>query len=115
VQSKIRGIDMIYKLACERKIIAPQPIPPILMPRQQLNFAGGEHRWQNLILGVFNPLVITAMMRTVLLQADEYGPLFDEMRNQFNYRNEFAFTTLRDENVSGEDKALLETLGLKMA
>lgn len=114
VQSKIRGIDMIYRLACEKKIIEPKSRSPINMPYQQLSFAGLNHHWQDIVLGVFNPIIITAMMRTLLLDAEDYGHLFDEMRNQFNYRHEFNFTQLNDVNVPLDEKVLLKKLGLKL-
>ncbi len=114
VQSKIRGIDMIYRIACEKNIIQPQPRPPQVIPEQQLTFAGGGHAWQDIVLGVFNPVVITAMMRTILLPASDYGHLFDEMRNQFNYRHEFGYTKILDSNVPEETKILLNELGMKV-
>lgn len=111
LQSKIRGIDMIYRIACEKNIIQPQVISPLEMPQQQLAFAGSHHHWQDVVLGVFNPLVITSMMRTILIPASDYGHLFDEMRNQFNYRYEFKFTKL-DVEVGEKEKVLLGKLGL---
>jgi len=111
VQSKIRGIDMIYRIACEKKIIQPQPRPPLVIPEQQLAFTGGAHAWQDIVLGVFNPLVITAMMRTILLPATDYGHLFDDMRNQFNYRHEFAYTSISDMNIPLVAPELLAKVG----
>lgn len=114
VQSKIRGIDMIYRIACEKNIIKPLVISPITMPIQELGFAGHSHAWQDIVLGVFNPIVITAMMKTVLAH-DNDGHLFDEMRNQFNYRYEFGFTTITDKKVTKADEALLNKLGLNVS
>lgn len=112
VQSKMRGIDMIYRIVCEKKIIAPQTFSPITFPYQTLTFAGANHHWQDILLGVFNPLIITAMMRTMLLPADDYAHLFDEMRNQFNYRYEFGFTRISAEGLAIADQALLRGMGL---
>ncbi len=112
LQSKIRGIDAIYHAACERGIIPFQPISPILMPKQRLTPVEDKHDWQDLILTVFNPLVITAMMRAILLPVDDCAHLFDEMRNQFNGRYEFKYTTVLDKNILEKDRALLEKLGL---
>jgi erythronate-4-phosphate dehydrogenase len=114
VQSKIRGIDRIYQIACEKNIIQPQARPPIDIPQQQLAFTGTEHTWQDIVLGVFNPVVITAMMRTILLPATDYGHLFDEMRNQFNYRHEFAYTIITEADIPLEQKELLRKFGLKI-
>lgn len=115
IQSKIRGIDMIYRIACAKKIIEPQAISPTEMPQQQLTFAGEQHDWQDIVLGVFNPMVITAMMRTILLPVQEHGSFFDEMRNQFNYRYEFAYTKINDTVTSDEDRELLKKFGLTVS
>lgn len=113
VQSKIRGIDMIYKIACDTGMIESKPISPIVMPKQRLTFAG-QHSWQDIVLGVFNPMVITTMMRTLLLPNEKHGLCFDEMRNQFNYRHELAYTHVTEAVVSAEDAALLKKLGVKI-
>lgn len=115
IQSKIRGIDMIYRIACEKNIISPQPLPPIDMPVQALSFAGEQYGWRDVVLGVFNPLVVTEMMRTILLPAEEYGALFDMMRNEFNYRHEFSYTRITDTGFSRADKIMLEKLGLRLS
>lgn len=110
VQSKMRGIDIIYRIACEKNLIPQQVISPRSMQKQQLSFADGEHTWQSIVLGTFNPLVITAMMKTILLPAADYAHLFDEIRNAFNYRYEFKYTMLNTE-TSKTDKQLLKKLG----
>lgn len=114
VQSKIRGIDMIYRIACDKKIISRSSMSPLAFPKQELSFTCHQHSWQEVILGVFNPMVITAMMRTIFLPESGDANAFDEMRNQFNYRYEFAFTTLCNINVSEDDKKLLRSFGLKL-
>lgn len=112
VQSKIRGIDMIYRIACDKNLIEALPISPTRMAKQQLTFNGASLHWQDIILGIFNPIVITDMMNTVLLPAPEYGPIFDEMRNQFNYRYEFAYTRVHGDAISMEDRTILQKLGV---
>ena len=112
VQSKIRGMELIYQAACAQKIIEPTVVSPVEMPRQVLQFSGAHHHWQDIVLGVFNPLILTAMMRTQLLSESAGGDVFDEMRNQFNYRHEFAYTEIIGADMADSDKALLEKLGL---
>lgn len=114
MQSKIRGIDMIYRIACEKKIIAPQTRPPLIFPQQELTFADQHHHWQDIVLGIFNPLILTAMMRTTLLPDYDYGHRFDEMRNQFNYRHEFGYTRIVNTHKSDEDAVLLTKMGIKL-
>ncbi|MBX3708585.1 MAG: 4-phosphoerythronate dehydrogenase [Gammaproteobacteria bacterium] len=110
IQSRVRGIDMIYRIACDKKMIEPQAMAPITIPHQQLTFTGKDYCWQDVVLGMFNPLVITTMMQTILLPAEEYGLLFDEMRHQFNYRHEFGYTEINHSAVSMRDNVLLEKL-----
>jgi len=111
-QSKIRGVDMIYRIACEQGIITPKAINPIEMPQQTLRFAAKTPTWEDIVLGIFNPLLITTMMRSTLLNATEHGPLFDEMRNQFNYRYEFAYTKVSSYQLAAKDQLFLEKLGM---
>ena len=112
VQSKIRGTAMIYRIACEKGVIKPHAVMQREMPNQQLTFADRPQRWQNIVLGVFNPLLMTSMMRATLMNTEEYGIYFDEMRHQFNYRHEFAFTEIVDTKIGDTDKALLEKFGM---
>ena len=133
VQAKIRGIEMIYRIACEKGMIEAKPISPIVMPKQRLNFSNhsrvANHSsfvkqsqsqsccWQDIVLGVFNPLVITEMMRALLLPSsdEEAGHSFDEMRNQFNYRYEFGYTNVLGGDVSEGDRAVLEGLNFRLS
>lgn len=115
VQSKMRGTEMIYRIACEKNMISPQNVATIEMPQQHLPFAGDKHHWQDIVLGIFNPMVMTAMMRTNLAAAKDDGHAFDEMRNHFNYRHEFAYTTIEGVTLADDEKKLLESLGCKFA
>lgn len=114
VQSKIRGIDSIYRAACELGIIMPKAITPKSMPTQRLEFSLQPHHWQDIVLGVFNPLVMTAMMRYQLLNEDRGGRVFDEMRNQFNYRHEFAFTEVSGNSLDEQVIIILRKLGVQI-
>lgn len=114
VQSKIRGIDMIYRALCAQEFIQNAAQISHEMPTQILSFAGSDHHWQDIVLGVFNPLVMTEMMRSVLLPVakEERGHLFDELRHQFNYRYELGFTTVIDAQLKKIDDSIVETLGV---
>lgn len=114
VQSKIRGIDMLYQAACHLGVIQAQPIAPIVMPRQQLSYSGKQHHWQDIVLGVFNPAVMTAMMRASVLPAEFHGTVFDELRNRFNYRNEFAYTSVPGLVVPNQEVRILAHLGFDL-
>lgn len=114
IQSKIRGIDMIYKIACEKQIIQPQDRSPIIFPHQEISFAGETHHWQDIVMGIFNPLILTAMLRTLILPENDYGHLFDDMRHQFNYRHEFGFTHVTAHGLLQHDQQILQSLGVTL-
>lgn len=69
------------------------------------------------MLGIFNPGTMSEMMKRTLLRAndaEDAAKLFDQMRNEFNYRYEFAFTKVKDIFVAENDKKLVEDLGIKI-
>lgn len=112
IQSKIRGIEMIYRLACEKQVIQPQTLTPIKMPTQILDFDNETHDWRDVVLSIFNPKLITTLMKEKLLQESPISA-FDEMRNQFNYRYEFEFSRYSEAQLTNEDKTILNGLGIK--
>ncbi len=112
VQSKMRGTKMIHDFAVEAGLIDTQRSVPIDLPHQHITFAGGQHHWQDVVLGVFNPIVMTAMMRTMLLPAEDYDHRFDEMRVQFNYRHELAYTSIDSHCLVDSDGELIRKLGV---
>lgn len=111
-QGRVRGIDMIYRIACERGMIKEMPHELIEMPNQTLSFAGAAHHWQDIVMGVFNPLVMTTMMREKLLSVEDEGQSFDEMRKEFTYRHEFSATSLLNVDAPDEDLTVLANLGM---
>jgi len=117
VQSKIRGIDMVYFAALKALQISGDPSPALsegrLSMQQELIFSGDNHHWQDIVLGVFNPLIMTSMMRTQLLPEEAGAKEFDEMRNKFSYRHEFAFTKVVGAKMVQGDKEILAKLGLE--
>ena len=114
VQSKVRGMEMLYQYCCEHGLMAKLSGPPIAMPRQVLNYSGVQHHWQDIVLGVFNPVVMTAMMQTKVLPAEHHGVMFDELRNRFNYRHEFAFTSVPGLVVPDHEVRILVHLGFDL-
>lgn len=114
VQSKMRGTEMIYRAACELGLIQEDSKPAITMPVQTLAFPKRALHWRDVVLGIFNPMIMTAMMRSTLLPAETTNDLFDEMRHQFNYRHEFAYTQINGGDLPENDRAILSQLGIKM-
>lgn len=111
VQSKMRGIAMIYHTACQLGIISPKAIAPNL-PHQDLSFSEGHHAWQDIVLGIFNPLILTAMMRSTLFEAENHGEIFDKLRHDFNYRYEFAYSNIKGVDLKAEDQRILTAFNI---
>ncbi len=114
VQSKIRGIQIIYQIACARKIISEGVAAHRDMPTQVLDFPEHALDWQTVVLSVFNPLAMTEEMQGLLKPAVEYASLFDEIRHEFNYRYEFAYTQVKGARLAPEDVRILKALGMKV-
>lgn len=113
VQSKWRGIDMIYREMLALKLVPTMP-SPITMPEQVLSFAGENHTWAEVVLGVFNPVIMTTLMREQLLSFDHPAKTFDQLRNEFTYRHEFAHTQLAGVHLSEGDLAVVRGLGMRV-
>ncbi|OGT56083.1 MAG: hypothetical protein A3F14_00565 [Gammaproteobacteria bacterium RIFCSPHIGHO2_12_FULL_43_28] len=115
VQSKLRGVEMIFTAACELGLITKATSSPVVMPMQTLQFAGLKHHWQDVVLGIFNPLIMTAMMREKLLPAADTSDLFDHLRRDFTYRHEFAYTEIKGLDLPETDRVLLEKMGMRFS
>jgi erythronate-4-phosphate dehydrogenase len=66
LQSKMRGIEMIYQIACEKNLIPHRIKPTGSMPVRRLVLTT-EQSWQAVVLAVFDPLRMTAELRRALL------------------------------------------------
>lgn len=114
VQSRMRGTDMICRQLCHAFPEKKMPEMNMPLPHHEVTFAGDTHRWQDVVLGIYNPIVTTAMMRATLFPVDETAYYFDEMRHQFRHRHEFAYTTVTGVNAVGSDQAILTKLGISL-
>ncbi|HTM63792.1 MAG TPA: 4-phosphoerythronate dehydrogenase [Gammaproteobacteria bacterium] len=114
-QSKVRGMSMIYQAACQAGVVESQQKEPIAMPHQTLNYSGMQHHWQDIVLGIFNPVVMTAMMQTKIMPAEHHGVIFDELRNRFQFRHEFAFTSVPGLVVPDNEVRILAHLGIDLS
>ncbi|HLB42421.1 MAG TPA: 4-phosphoerythronate dehydrogenase [Gammaproteobacteria bacterium] len=113
VQSKIRGIAMIYQAAVEMSMIQPRSNPTVMMPQQRLSFKGRQ-QWQDIALKVFNPMAMTTIMQEVLLKPGDTAAAFDTLRNEFNNRHEFTATPISCTQWQENDKILLNRIGFKL-
>ncbi|HEU5281453.1 MAG TPA: hypothetical protein VFU82_05710, partial [Gammaproteobacteria bacterium] len=108
------GMDMLYREMIQLKLVPDAPAP-LTMPEQTLTFAGENHTWAEVVLGVFNPVIMTTLMREQLLSSDHPAKIFDQLRNEFTYRHEFGFTNIAGVNVTASDLAVVQGLGMTVA
>jgi erythronate-4-phosphate dehydrogenase len=106
VQSKIRGIEMIYQKIIKNKILNKKNTPTIKAPTKEF-IINNISNWQEVILNIFNPLELTKQLKNS-------SELFDHMRHTFNYRHELEFTTVKTDRIKPEDKTILENLGINI-
>jgi erythronate-4-phosphate dehydrogenase len=88
IQSKYRGIEMIYHKAVDKRIIPKGNIEPLVYPKKEI-FCSDAENWQDVILQVFDLLQYTRYMKTTT-------KTFDKLRNEFKDRHEFEFIILHD-------------------
>jgi erythronate-4-phosphate dehydrogenase len=88
VQSKYRGIEMIYQAALKHGVIAGQGVLPIIYPQYELPLIESLCDWRDVVLAIYNPLITTKHMQQELLK-NKHG--FDGLRKHFPDRHEFNF------------------------
>ncbi len=115
VQSKWRGVEMIYRAVCDAGILAGREIIPTNATRHTMEFSERATTWQEIVLGVFNPILLTALMRAKLSVAAEPGPQFDELRASVNYRQEFRYVNLVANGLQPQDRQILQSLGFVLS
>lgn len=111
VQSKWRGVEMIYRAACDRGILPDRGIVPSNAMRHTIEFSARAITWQEIVLGIFNPILLTALMRAKLSTTAAPGVQFDELRASVNYRQEFNYVNLVAPGLPAVDRHVLQSLG----
>lgn len=111
VQSKYRGIDMIYRLALQQQILANKNIPSALFPKDEISFAGKEVDWRDVVLSIYNPITTTGVMQLNFTQKDQLGA-FDRVRKQVVRGHEFDFVKIKNAQLKADSIGKLEQMGL---
>ena len=109
VQSKLRGIEMVYQAALASNIITPVAATP-QVEKRVLDFAHAVVDWRDVVLKVFDPRDETQVMTAALI-ANGDDKTFDDLRKHFNRRDEFAFVDVQNAQLSEEDRRMLTALG----
>lgn len=115
VQSKTRGIEMIYEVLKRNGFIANSRVgksqsQETSASQQILSFAHKKVSWMDVVLTVFDPLPLTTHMKQQLL------PLcapqqFDAIRHEVKHRYEFSAIQLKDVVLAEVDRNILIDFG----
>jgi len=101
VQSKYRGIKMIYDVAVQQGFIENKKVNPLILPAQNMVF-NTPVDWQDIVLKIYDPLVTTNVMKQAIFENDQ-ASTFDNLRKNFaDNRHEFAY--VQAENIHWIDK-----------
>lgn len=107
LQSKYRGIEMIYKAALAHGILGNHSVEKVLFPTKKIDVNFAEN-WRDVVLAILNPLEITFHMKGELTTKKES---FDVIRKSYMNRFEFAFIELEKLNLPEQDRSILKSLG----
>lgn len=107
VQSKYRGIEMIYQAAIQQEIITTRNISRCDYPHKMMSFSNKTMDWRDVVLSIYNPLLTTQAMKDSL---NKNKNEFDALRKHFPERHEFDFVELQDILLSQQDKDVLDRL-----
>ncbi|MES2218170.1 MAG: 4-phosphoerythronate dehydrogenase [Pseudomonadota bacterium] len=113
VQSKLFGVQMLYEAACKQNIISQAAIDIVPPNKKILTFGERNVDWRDVVLKIFDPCVLTKVMRKALAENNS-AQTFDDLRKHFNGRYEFACVELRDVNLGVEDIRILSMLGVSL-
>lgn len=103
VQSKYRGIEMIYQAALADKRIPDLQVDPIVYPQKKLFFSDTAN-WRDVILQAYDPMITSQEMKQILLTDNKQ---FDHLRKYFPERYEMAYLSLQNEGLTTEDFQIL--------
>lgn len=113
LQSKYRGIEMVYQQAVEMEIISPSPLTIPDYPTQTISFSDEPITWQDVVLKIFNPMSYTDYVKTTLFAAKEnFADAFDQLRKEFTQRQEFQYIKIENAHLNDADKAMVQALGI---
>lgn len=113
IQSKYRGIDMIYKLALQQGIIPDNGISSIAFPKQKISFTGREVDWRDVVLAIYDPLEMTKLMKQAFLE--EGNGVFDKLRKHFIRGCEFEFVDISNILLGMDSLNVLKNIGIQVS
>jgi erythronate-4-phosphate dehydrogenase len=109
LQSKYRGIDMIYKAAVQMGILPDPSIKTFNFPTTEISFSGKKVDWRDIVLAIYNPLEISEQMKQAYRKEEDNG-LFDALRKRFIRGHEFKFVTLKNSLLTSESARIVNKI-----
>jgi len=106
VESKYRGIAMVYAAAYKLNLLKNAHVPLFKMPETTLAFEGKTVDWREVILKVYDPASTTKLMKSKMIEQNN----FDFLRKNFQERHEFGYVQLENLHVKDEDQRILQAL-----
>jgi erythronate-4-phosphate dehydrogenase len=107
VQSKYRGIEMIYQALIQHGAITDRNIHALKPPTQKLFFDNKTVDWRDIVLKIYNPMLTTALMKQKIIENDN---TFDVLRKNFVERFEFFSVACEDITLNNHDRSIWESL-----
>lgn len=92
MQSKYRGIEMIYAAMIQKNIIPDHAIPKPQYPRRTV-LSSQANDWRDLMLTVYDPQITTQQMKEALAHGAHD---FDYLRKHFPDRYELDFVDIKE-------------------
>jgi hypothetical protein len=100
---------------CQRNVIVPEDVSMFPPPRRELALMHKTPTWQDVVLSVLDPRVLTQNMKTKLLTGKTAcGQFFDHMRKEYVHHHEFGYTDLSSVHLPPEEGMLLGRLGFRL-
>lgn len=109
IQSKYRGVEMIYQAAWNQGVISNKSIASVKYPGRMLSFENRSVDWRDVVLGIYNPAQTSEHMKDVLSQGKD---MFDNLRKNFTERYEFGFVEIKDVVLDEYNRLVMKELGL---
>ncbi len=109
VQSKYRGVEMIYQAAVKKHIFPDNKITPLPYPVKEINFEKPITTWRDVILEIYDPMRTSQIMKDALLNNKTS---FDFLRKNFIERFEFGYVKLLCNYLANENQIILSQLGV---
>jgi erythronate-4-phosphate dehydrogenase len=102
VQSKYRGIEMIYQAAIQQGIIKAVDIPMVDYPHSILSFSNQLADWRDVVLKIYNPLLTTQVMKEALNQNKD--SVENQNKDGFENQNKDGFESQNKDGFESQNK-----------